>query len=157
MFRCRNSGRGPKSCCVKVVLLKGKYVRSPASRPPSRCGPSSGKHPNTQARGDTMFGCSDVYPGCASALTFSTVNRLRPRHLALRQWIRTYHGSQRALAAPPTRSLRRCPSKATPSSSGPRPSACGRLPISSVLVALRRPLPWHGAREILLMMAARAG
>ena len=41
----RNSGRGPKSCCVKVVRLKGKYVRSPASRPPSRCGPSSGKHP----------------------------------------------------------------------------------------------------------------
>ena len=25
--------------------------------------------------------------GCASALTFSTVNRLRPRHLAPRQWI----------------------------------------------------------------------
>ena len=24
---------------VKVVRLKGKYVRSPASRPPSRCGP----------------------------------------------------------------------------------------------------------------------
>ena len=31
----RNSGRGPKSCCIKVVRLKGKYVRSPASRPPS--------------------------------------------------------------------------------------------------------------------------
>ena len=28
--------RGPKSCCVKVVRLKGKYVRSPANRPPSR-------------------------------------------------------------------------------------------------------------------------
>ena len=25
----RNLGRGPKSCCVKVVRLKGKYVRSP--------------------------------------------------------------------------------------------------------------------------------
>jgi hypothetical protein len=34
------------SCCVKVVRLRGKYVRSPAGRPPSRCGPSSDKHPN---------------------------------------------------------------------------------------------------------------
>src|SRR3984957_4214430 len=39
-------GARTKSCCVKVVRLKGKYVRSPASRSPSRCGPSSGKHPN---------------------------------------------------------------------------------------------------------------
>src|SRR5271167_1873762 len=28
-----------------------------------------------------------ITTGCASALTFSTVNRLRPRHLAPRQWI----------------------------------------------------------------------
>ena len=39
-------GAEPKNCCVKVVRLKGKYVRSLASRPPSRRGPSSGKHPN---------------------------------------------------------------------------------------------------------------
>ena len=51
-WRCRGGrvaeiwGAEPKNCCVKVVRLKGKYVRSPASRPPSRCGPSSGKHPN---------------------------------------------------------------------------------------------------------------
>ena len=56
----RNSGRGPKSCCVKVVLLKGKYVRSPASRPPSRCGPSSGKHPNIRTSHPLALECSDV-------------------------------------------------------------------------------------------------
>ena len=56
----RNSGRGPKSCCVKVVRLKGKYVRSPASRPPSRCGPSSGKHPNIRTSHPLALECSDV-------------------------------------------------------------------------------------------------
>ena len=56
----RNSGRGPKSCCVKVVLLKGKYVRGPASRPPSRCGPSSGKHPNIRTSHPLALECSDV-------------------------------------------------------------------------------------------------
>ena len=54
--------RGPKSCCVKVVRLKGKYVRSPASRPPSRCGPSSGKHPNIRTSHPVApaLECSDV-------------------------------------------------------------------------------------------------
>ena len=58
----RNLGRGPKSCCVKVVRLKGKYVRSPASRPPSRCGPSSGKHPNIRTSHPLApaLECSDV-------------------------------------------------------------------------------------------------
>ena len=58
----RNSGRGPKSCCVKVVRLNGKYVRSPASRPPSWCGPSSGKHPNIRTSHPLApaLECSDV-------------------------------------------------------------------------------------------------
>src|SRR2546430_12401942 len=58
----RNLGRGPKSCCVKVVRLKGKYVRSPASRSPSRCGPSSGKHPNIRTSHPLApaLECSDV-------------------------------------------------------------------------------------------------
>ena len=56
----RNSGRGPKSCCVKVVRLKGKYVRSPASRPPSRCGPSSGKHPNIRTSHPLALECSET-------------------------------------------------------------------------------------------------
>ena len=58
----RNLGRGPKSCWVKVVRLKGKYVRSPASRPPSRCGPSSGKHPNIRTSHPLApaLECSDV-------------------------------------------------------------------------------------------------
>ena len=48
--------------CVKVVRLKGKYVRSPASRPPSRCGPSSDKHPNirTSRLLAPALECSDV-------------------------------------------------------------------------------------------------
>ena len=45
------------NCCVKVVRLKGKYVRSPASRPPSRCGPSSGKHPNIRTSEHYIFSC----------------------------------------------------------------------------------------------------
>src|SRR6476620_5956202 len=51
-----------KPCCVKVVRLKGKYVRSPASRPPSRCGPSSGKHPNIRTSHllAPALECSDV-------------------------------------------------------------------------------------------------
>ena len=54
--------RGPKSCCVKVVRLKGKYVRSPANRPPSRRGPSSGKHPNIRTSHPLApaLECSDV-------------------------------------------------------------------------------------------------
>ena len=44
------------------MRLKGKYVRSPASRPPSRCGPSSGKHPNIRTSRPLAPGleCSDV-------------------------------------------------------------------------------------------------
>ena len=55
-------GAEPKSCCVKVVRLKGKCVRGPASRLPSRCGPSSGKHPNIRTSRPLAPGleCSDV-------------------------------------------------------------------------------------------------
>src|SRR6478672_2603125 len=53
-----------KPCCVKVVRLKGKYVRSPANRPPWRCGPSSGKHPNIRTLSRLFAAptleCSDV-------------------------------------------------------------------------------------------------
>jgi hypothetical protein len=42
--------------------LKGKYVHSPASRPPSRCGSSSGKHPNIRTSHPLApaLECSDV-------------------------------------------------------------------------------------------------
>ena len=55
-------GAEPKSCCVKVVRLKGKYVRTLASRPPSRRGPSSGKHPNIRTSHPVApaLECSDV-------------------------------------------------------------------------------------------------
>ena len=44
------------------ATLKASYVRSPASRPPSRCGPSSGKHPNIRTSRPLAPGleCSDV-------------------------------------------------------------------------------------------------
>ena len=55
-------GAEPKNCCVEVVRLKGKYVRSPASRPPSRCGPFSDKHPNIRTSHllAPALECSDV-------------------------------------------------------------------------------------------------
>ena len=58
----RNLGRGTKNCCIKVVRLKGKYARSPASKPPSRCGPSSDKHPNIRTSHPLApaLECSDV-------------------------------------------------------------------------------------------------
>src|SRR6476659_9610698 len=55
-------GAEPKSCCVKVVRLKGEYVRSLASRSPSRRGPSSRKHPNIRTSHPLApaLECSDV-------------------------------------------------------------------------------------------------
>src|SRR6476646_12146709 len=46
----------------QVVRLKGKYVRSPANRAPSRRGPSSGKHPNIRTSHPLApaLECSDV-------------------------------------------------------------------------------------------------
>ena len=51
-----------KVVASRLCDLKGKYVRSPASRPPSRCGPSSGKHPNIRTLRPLAPGleCSDV-------------------------------------------------------------------------------------------------
>jgi hypothetical protein len=46
----------------QVVRLKGKCVRSPANRAPSRRGPSSGKHPNIRISHPLApaLECSDV-------------------------------------------------------------------------------------------------
>src|ERR1700723_3175829 len=44
------------------IKVLGQHVRSPANRPPSRCGPSSGKHPNIRTSHPVApaFECSDV-------------------------------------------------------------------------------------------------
>src|ERR1700719_5135187 len=44
------------------IKVLGQHVRSPASRPPSRCGPSSGKHPNIRTSHPLApaLECSDV-------------------------------------------------------------------------------------------------
>jgi hypothetical protein len=93
-------------CCETMIFVLSSFIR--LSEPISRgtvtgqrnsmtrlrgsC-PTS-RHPNTQARGDVMFGCSDVYHWMGFGTYLSTVNRLRPRHLAAAAVdTRTYHGS----------------------------------------------------------------
>ena len=54
--------RNQKIVASRLCDLKGKHVRSPASRPPSRCGPSGGKHPNIRTSHPLApaLECSDV-------------------------------------------------------------------------------------------------